>query len=617
MSKSKRRNGLAKNVIKILRSEWGIDENEKSFKLGPDKLKTKLQYEWIEHVVDYVVTDVAIEIKIKKADIIEKIIQKHQSIKLFLDSVDSRLKVVKENGSLSDSSYSRVESSVRKYKNFVSSDDTGNSFSLGSIETLNSLIDPELPIKGGTQGYNEYEYMINGNWHSYDDITKNIEGYKKEYSIKKNNNSVDESLTESSLLRILTYSKNLIIEGVPGTGKTYAIKHEICYDWPQKETLKGQGTGAYAITLHPATSYEDFVEGLRPATSASILRSGEHCSDPQPAIERGLLSDAKAVSLTGNLNDKVEGTDLCSQRYFHVIQEDASHDSTTSQFKIQDGFFLRVCAEAVNNPNSQYVILLDEINRCNVPKVMGDLLTTLERSKRAQWESSHGGYWNLSKCQVVTLPNSQRLFFVPDNVYVVATMNTTDRSVAPLDAALRRRFAFVRLWPKGFNSSCSATEVIQAWRDDPRCDEEVCTQLKEEESHLSQSLSAWAKLNEKLRARGPDAMLGHSYLFDLATDLASAESSEHADIVAHHWNYHILPQLIDLAVNHHFETELVQPGADGTLGELTQGLFQDTGFTLHGYMPESAGLLAVPTLTLSTRAPTIIESTDSTDSTDS
>lgn len=423
--------------------------------------------------------------------------------------------------------------------------------------------------------------------------------------------------TESNvILKSLILAKNLVLEGVPGTGKTYAIKREICEAWPTPHTLKGRGAGAYAITLHPATSYEDFVEGLRPSAPQGAVTEGAKTPGPR------LAPQSAAVSPQGTSSDVLLGVDCLAHRYFHVQRgEDESTPSSTSHsFMIQDGFFLRICAEAVNNPHSQYVVLLDEINRCNVPKVMGDLLTTLERSKRARWcdleeledvEELEGleGYWDLSNCQVVTLPNSRRLFFVPENVYVVATMNTTDRSVAPLDAALRRRFAFQRLWPKGFEGhdvALTLNQVIQVWSELAESDDEsaIGELLGPQSPHsesaskvFSTALRAWGMLNLKLKCRGPDAMLGHSYLFDLADDLTDASLSAPSferEVMLHHWNHHLLPQLIDLAVTNHFEGELI--GDED--GSLTHDLFKGSGFVLESALPSGTGLLAIPTLTL-------------------
>jgi hypothetical protein len=291
----------------------------------------------------------------------------------------------------------------------------------------------------------------------------------------------------------------------------------------------------------------------------------------------------------------VQKDELQERKYFHIWREEI-HGSTggSSTFRMQDGFFLRVCAEATNNPDSDYVVLLDEINRCNVPKVMGDLLTTIERSKRAKWVASDGGYWDLSKCQVVTLPGSKRLFFVPDNVYVVATMNTTDRSVAPLDAALRRRFAFLRLWPMGFgptpevaSAEAAAAAIWSAGQKTPT----------DPGPAFTAAVQAWWRLNDRLQQKGPDAMLGHSYLFDLAEDIHEEENeAQRRDAVLHHWNYHLLPQLVDVAASNHLEAELVTSA--NRLGPLTTGLFDGSDFRLEGTMPSGSGLLQVPTLTL-------------------
>ena len=306
-----------------------------------------------------------------------------------------------------------------------------------------------------------------------------------------------------SLINSLQLAKNIVLEGVPGTGKTHAIG-EIVKHWNGQQ-LVGDGKGKFAVTLHPATSYEDFVEGLRP----------------------GKAGDA----------DK--------DRYFCDPAETTTENKTA--FSIQDGFFLRVCREAARDPNKDHIVLLDEINRCNIPKVMGDLLTTIEASKRAtkseadETETIIQKKWKHN--QTVTLPYSKRIFFVPDNVYVVATMNTTDRSVAPMDAALRRRFAFLRLWPMGFSpgdekAHSDVSDLI--WKE---------AQLeKEPTAQFKKSVEIWHDINTELKKAGPDAMLGHTYLFDLAKALFKYRP-DITKVLLHHWNHHILPQLVDVLVS--------------------------------------------------------------------
>jgi hypothetical protein len=232
--------------------------------------------------------------------------------------------------------------------------------------------------------------------------------------------------------------RNVILEGPPGTGKTFVVER-LAALWSSAtgRPLLGDGSGAYAITLHPSTSYEDFVEGLR-------------------------------------------------------------YESGTGSFHLRNGFMTRTVIEAEENPDADYLLLLDELNRANVPKVLGDLLLTLEPSKRMRWDGSAwvGGV-------AVTLPYSGRLFSVPDNIYVLGTMNTSDRSIAPLDAALRRRFAFVRVRP--LRAAALVSEL-------------TASRGASIASLAATSIEKLDELNSSVLrpVLGPDGELGHSYLFDLS-----------------------------------------------------------------------------------------------------
>lgn len=137
----------------------------------------------------------------------------------------------------------------------------------------------------------------------------------------------------------------------------------------------GNGVGPLTnLTFHPSYSYEDFIEGYRPADSVG-----------------GSLS-----------------------------------------LKLEDGIFKRICRAAQANPKQAYLVLVDEINRANIAKVFGELITLLEYDKRGM---------------LISLPQSKEAFMIPRNVYVLGTMNTADKSIKLLDAALRRRFAFIELMP--------------------------------------------------------------------------------------------------------------------------------------------------------------------------
>lgn len=130
-----------------------------------------------------------------------------------------------------------------------------------------------------------------------------------------------------------------------------------------------------SITFHPSYAYEDFIEGFRPKQTAD---------------------DKMALVLV-------------------------------------DGAFKRVCDAARAQPNTSYVVLIDEINRGNIPKIFGELITLIEKDKRGL---------------PFQLPQSGVNFAVPPNVLIIGTMNTADRSVHLLDTALRRRFTFLELLPE-------------------------------------------------------------------------------------------------------------------------------------------------------------------------
>jgi hypothetical protein len=298
--------------------------------------------------------------------------------------------------------------------------------------------------------------------------------------------------TRNPIIAALRAFKNVVLEGVPGTGKSYAVEG-VVQEWESasgRQLVKfSDGRTFRAVVLHPSSSYEDFVEGLRP--------QAQRAGGVSPVFDRPA--------------------------------------PPAGPFGIVDGFFVDVCRIAAANPDRDVLILLDELNRCNVPSVFGDLLLTLEKSRRAQFKGTSatstpsGEDW--SAPTPVTLPYSGRLFFVPDNVYIIATINTTDRSVAPLDAALRRRFAFHRLEPQMPGTDAMSSEVPSDVRE-----------------LYVRSSSVLRDLNDHVLrpCLGPDAMLGHSYLYALAANVnASPFAPDVLEELRMQWRYAILPQLVD------------------------------------------------------------------------
>ena len=223
---------------------------------------------------------------------------------------------------------------------------------------------------------------------------------------------------------------NIILYGSPGVGKTHTTNKLISLIEEGKsdreifESIKRNEESdsiniddikerVKFITFHQSFGYEDFIEGFRPNKEGNI--------------------------------------------------------------KLQDGIFKTICDDAYDNIENNHYLVIDEINRGNISKIFGELITLIEEDKRDTLE--------------VTLPYSKKPFKIPSNLYIIGTMNSTDKSIALIDIALRRRFTFLKMKPNlALVNNDKASDIME-------------------------------KLNNMITDKlGADYVLGHSYFMKIQSD---------------------------------------------------------------------------------------------------
>lgn len=256
----------------------------------------------------------------------------------------------------------------------------------------------------------EHKHPLNDDSQEYNNqytVSENLESNSTAKNIYTESDFLDEVYLDEEkyyiLKNLLLYKKNIILQGPPGVGKTFAAK-KLAY------SIIGEKNKDRVMTIqfHQNYSYEDFMMGFRP----------NECG-----------------------------------------------------FELKKGPFYNLCKKAEQDPNNNYFFIIDEINRGNLSKIFGELFMLMENDKRGT---------------EIKLLYSDEMFSIPKNLYIIGMMNTADRSLAIIDYALRRRFAFFEFEPafdsdgfkkyleeKNSDKLCKVIEMIKKLNNDIRNDESL------------------------------------------------------------------------------------------------------------------------------------------------
>ena len=436
-----------------------------------------------------------------------------------------------------------------------------------------------------------------------EDLKKQFEPYQIIFNEKKNSKKVPMNIQNS--ISVLTQKGQIILQGPPGTGKTFTAKDiaeqmlfsKVSDNKKQQKALLESSDQFKLIQFHPAYSYEDFVRGIVAeskgtqidyVTKDKILanfakeayKNWKASTEPKEKVAKetwvqNTLEEFKDY-LSEEIEDKEEKIMITGKAYINRITENSiryNSDAwevdggvpvsdiikmyladTTTRRQIKDNTELTKTAKSLSTywlkilelfkkyiadnklkpimdvdsiNEKKYVLIIDEINRANLPAVLGELIYALE--------------YRGEKVESMYPIDDNNTLIIPPNLFIIGTMNTSDRSIGHIDYAIRRRFAFIEILPKVLEGENFEMELFR----------QVSTLFIENFDEYVIDNTIELKLSEHLSEefRPEDVWLGHSYFIKGDGDFSLRKKYEIVPILKEYVKDGILKKSAESIIN--------------------------------------------------------------------